>query len=59
MAAVVIGTLLLRHAEIEGVEGVSTERQRPPPGVAEGGVGGTVSGDARWIPEPEASSAQV
>lgn len=49
VAVVVIGTLLLRHAEIDGVWKGSAQRRRPPPGGAEGGVGGTVSGDAQWI----------
>lgn len=41
----------------------SAQRDGGSPGRAEGGVGGTVSGDGRWslawIPEPEASSVQV
>lgn len=55
-------TLLLRHAEIGGWRG-SAQRDGGSPGRAEGGVGGTVSGDGwwslAWIPKAEASSAQV
>lgn len=55
---------MLRHAEIEEYGGGgSAQKVADSLGRAEGGVGGTVSGVGwwllAWIPEPEASSAQV
>lgn len=63
MAVEVIRDIVAMSCRDSGVvEGVSTERRRLPCR-AEGGVGGTVSGDGQWtlawISESEASSAQV
>lgn len=63
MAVVVIQDIVAMSCRDSGVvEGFSTER-RSLPCRAEGGVGGTVTGDGQWtlawISESEASSAQV